>query len=303
MKVILLIPCVLYFATGLIDAVDAADKNLRGLNRDLQFEQFEPFDFGSAGSFATLTPTNPTESSLAFQFLGQPSQTNNNAPVLGNSLFTFPTNPTTPGALQPTDPADTPMFGGFGSGGVFDFAGIMFDEPFSSEGSQTGMNGGGSGDQIVPSPIFNPPPLQAPPGSGAGDPPPTNLPPGLGGGLGSDVSTGSGSSSGCRKSEGICPAVFEPVTCEGGCQYGNSCEALGAGFAENQCRPDGAGDPPPTNLPHDGSTGSGSSSGCQKSEGVCPELFKPVTCEGGCQYGNSCEALGAGFAANQCRPD
>jgi hypothetical protein len=244
MKIIIIIPCVLYF-TGVVDVVDAADKNLRGSNRNLQFATVEPFDFDSPrgnDSFATLTPTNPTQQnptnptqqSLPLQLSGQPSQTNNNAPVLGNNLFTFPTNPTTPGVLQPTDPADIPMFGGFGSGGNFDLAGIMLDQPSLSEGSQTGMNGGGSGsgDQPVPSPVFFGPPLQA----GAGDP--LNLSPGLGGGLGLDGSTGSGNSSGCQKSERVCPAVFEPVTCEGGCQFGNSCEALGAGFAANQCRPD-----------------------------------------------------------------
>jgi hypothetical protein len=119
------------------------------------------------------------------------------------------------------------MFRGFGSGEGFDFG------TFFSGGSQPGIGFGG-GDEIVPSPIFLGPPLQAPPGSGAGDSPP-NLPPDLGGGQGFDGSTGS---SGCRRSESVCILVFDPVICEGGCRYGNSCEALGAGFAVNQCRPD-----------------------------------------------------------------
>jgi hypothetical protein len=230
MKIILIIPCVLYFPV-VVDAVDAADKYLRGSNRDLQFQQV---DFGTIGSndpFATLTPTNPTQPSLPFQFPGQPSHTpNNNAPILGDNLFTFPTNP---GFLQPTGPADTPTVGGFfGSGANFIY-GLMFGQPFLSAGSQTGI---GSGDKIFPSPLFLGPPLQAPPGSGADGPLPT-LPPGLGGELGFGGSTGS---SGCRGrgSELVCIAVFDPVICEGGCRYGNSCEAKGAGFAANQCRPD-----------------------------------------------------------------
>jgi hypothetical protein len=216
MKIILIsIPCALYFP-GVVDAVDAADKHLRGSNRDLQFGQF---DFGSIGDndpFGTLTPTNPTQSSLPFQFPRQPSQTpNNNAPFSsGNNLFAFPTNS-----------GDTSTFRGFGSGEDFDF-GIVF-------GPQNGIGGG---DQIVASPIFLGPPLQAPPGSGAGGPLP-NLPPGLGSGLGFDGSTGSGGSSGCPgQGDILCPAVFDPVICEGGCRYGNSCEAKGAGFAASQCR-------------------------------------------------------------------
>jgi hypothetical protein len=176
--------------------VGAADKHLRGSNRELQFGQFDVGSVGGNDPFATLTPTNP------FQLPGQPSQTlNNNPPDLGNNLFTFSTNP---GLLQLTDPAETPTFGG-----------SMFD-------------------QIFPSPLFLGPPLQASPGSGADDPFP-NLPTGFGGGLGFDGSTGS---SGCRRSEFVCIAVFDPVICDGGCRYGNSCEAMGAGFAANQCRPD-----------------------------------------------------------------
>jgi hypothetical protein len=230
---IIIIPCVLYFP-GVIGAVDVAAKNLRGSHRDLQL--FEQFDFGSVGDndpFATLTTTSPTQPSLPFQFLVQPNQPINNAPVLGNSLFTSPTNPTNLSFLQPTDPADTPMFGGFGSGEDFDF-GSMFGPPFFSGGSQSGI-GFGDGDQIVPNPIFLGPPLQAPPSSGAGDLPP-NLPSGLGGGLG--FGDGSAGSSGCPKSgDRICIALFDPVICGGGCQYSNSCFALGAGFAASECRP------------------------------------------------------------------
>jgi hypothetical protein len=208
MKIILIFPCVPYFL-GVVDVVDAADKHLRGSNRDLQFQQFDFSTIGSNDPVATLTPTTPTQPSLPSQFPGQPGQTpNNDAPVLGHNIFTLPTNP---GFLQPTDPADTATFGGFGSGANFNF-GIMFGLPFLSEGSQTGI---GSGDQTFPSPLLPGPPLQAPPGSGADE-----------------------GSSGCRRSELVCIALFDPVICEGGCRYGNSCEAKGAGFAANQCRPD-----------------------------------------------------------------
>jgi hypothetical protein len=70
MKIILIIPYVLCFP-GVVDAVDTADKHLRGSNRDLQFTgpfQFPAVDF----SLATPTPTNPTQQAPPFQFSGPP---------------------------------------------------------------------------------------------------------------------------------------------------------------------------------------------------------------------------------------
>jgi hypothetical protein len=190
MKIILIILCILNFP-GVVDVVEAADNHLRGSNRDLQL-----FDFGGGGFFGqsgsgsvggnnlvTLTPTNPNQPSLPFEFSRQPaipSQTPNNiAPVFGND------NPNFLGFLQPMEPAETtdpPADNPFG----FDFGGtIMFDPP---------------GDQ----------------------------------------STGIGGSAGCPSlASGVaCNKIFRPVNCPGGCRYNNNCLALGAGFAENQCRPD-----------------------------------------------------------------
>jgi hypothetical protein len=274
MKIILIIPCVLY-SHGVVDVVEAADKNLRGSNRDL----FGQFDVGSVGGndpngpFATLISTAPVQPqpSPPSIFPGQPYQTPKDiAPVSGNNPLTSPTNPY---FLQPTDPA-----GSFDFGSVFDgdfYFGNVSGLPSLSEDSQTGTGGDSGGDSLFPG------------GSGC---------PGQRLGV-------------------ICAAVSDPVIC-GSCKYSNSCKAGGAGFAANQCRPavdtipgNGASDSyafpnlPPGLGGGPGIDDSPGSSGCQKSEGACPAVFDPVICEGGCKFSNSCRAGGAGFAANQCRPD
>jgi hypothetical protein len=207
MKIILVISCVLYFL-GVVDVVDAADEQLRGSKRDLQFSITN-----GVGPFYDLTSTNPEPQPLS-------------APVIDSLDLPFFSNP---GFLQPTDAADTSTFGGFGGGENFDFA-SLFVQPSFSESFQTGTGGSpGTGS----SPLILSPPTDAPSDSGAtGNDSPPNLPPGFGGGS-------SGSSSGCpgQRSGSVCPAVFSPVICNGNCQYGNSCVAKGAGFVAKQCRP------------------------------------------------------------------
>jgi hypothetical protein len=175
MKIILLIPCILYFL-GVVSVVDGADEHLRGSSRDLQYRGFGG-DNDPPNPFIISTPTNPTQSStsLSFQSPDQPNLTpENNSP--GNNPFTSPINPTNLGFLQPA----------FNVGSI----NSAFGQPSGS--------------------------------------------------------TGSGSSTACEsvrskvRSGLVCPDLLEPVICEGGCQYDNSCKAevaAVAGFAANQCRP------------------------------------------------------------------
>jgi hypothetical protein len=102
MKIILIIPYVLCFP-GVVDAVDTADKHLRGSNRDLQFTgqfQFPAVDF----SLATPTPTNPTQQAPPFQFSGPPGVFPGGGggfPGGGGGLF---------GPIQPGDDNNDPGF-------------------------------------------------------------------------------------------------------------------------------------------------------------------------------------------------
>jgi hypothetical protein len=195
MKIILLIPCVLY-VLGVVDVVDGADEHLRGSSRDLMY-----YGFGGDNPPPIIsTPTNPTQlsTSVSFQSPDQPSQTpednapvsgndqpiqtpEDNAPVAGNPPLTSPTNP--------INPVQTSILGEFSSGGVIN-VGSLFGKPSSN--------------------------------------------------------TGSGSSTECEsvntkvRSELVCPEVVDPVICESGCQYGNSCKAevaAKAGFPANRCSP------------------------------------------------------------------
>jgi hypothetical protein len=208
MKIILILPCVLHFP-GVVDVVEAADNNLRGSSRDLQLGLFDfggdgvfgQSDFGSVGDndLVTLTPTNPNQPSLTFQSPLQPaipSQTpNNNAPVFGNDIFTFPTNL---GFLQPTDQADTPF--GFVSEKPF---GFYFDGMFSYGGGGRGRGTPGfDGDSTFQSDDQ------------------------------SDDQTDPDTSAGCPTGEGsnlICTLQYDPVDCAGGCRYSNGCAASRAG--------------------------------------------------------------------------
>jgi hypothetical protein len=282
MKIIFIIPCVLSFL-GVIDVADAAEKQLRGSNRELQFDFGSIINGDDPSSVLIASPysTDPTKSSptITFQLPGQPSETSgDNAPFSGNSPFEFPPDS---GLLQQTDPAETPIFGGgdifdfggFGGEEKFDFASI-FGRPSSSESFQTGTGGS--------PPPTDTPPADAPSGSGADDSPPNQFPGLPVGGVPGGV---------------VCTAVFDPVICEDGERYSNSCDAGRNGFAANQCRPDsGADDSPPNQFP-------GLPVGGVPGGVACPAVFDPVICEDGERYSNSCDAGRNGFAANQCRPD
>jgi hypothetical protein len=117
MKIILIITCVLYFS-GVVDVVDAADKQLRGSSRALQYGSFGG---DNDRPLPISTPTNPNQSSsmMSFQSPEQPSLTPEfNAPVFGSNPLTFPTNL---GFLLPTDLLESSIFGELGSGGDINF--------------------------------------------------------------------------------------------------------------------------------------------------------------------------------------
>lgn len=87
--------------------------------------------------------------------------------------------------------------------------------------------------------------------------------------------------------EGVaCTADYAPVLCPGGsCQYSNSCLAEAAGFTD--CAPI--------------TTVNVAASGCPTIDGevACTLEFAPVTCDGDCEYDNSCLAEAAG--ATNCQ--
>jgi hypothetical protein len=110
MKIKLIIPCVLYFH-GVVDVVDAADKHLRGANRDLQFESFD-FDSVGGNPFAAPTPTKPTPPLDTFQLP--------------------PVNVLLPGfwGLSPSETADKSFFDSFprdSGGGEDGGGGVTYD--------------------------------------------------------------------------------------------------------------------------------------------------------------------------------
>jgi hypothetical protein len=117
MKIILVIACVLYFF-GVVIVIDAADKQLRGSSRALQYGSFGGYNDRPLPISTPTTPTNPNQSSsmMSFQSPEQPSQTpEDNAPVSGSNPLTFPTNL---GFLLPTDLTETSIFGGLGGLGL-----------------------------------------------------------------------------------------------------------------------------------------------------------------------------------------
>jgi hypothetical protein len=238
MKIILLIPCVLY-VLGVVDVIDGADEHLRGSNRDLQY-----YSFGGDNDPPLIisTQTNPTQSSSSqsFQSPDQPNLTpKDNAPVdqpnqtpEDNAPVDQPNQ--TPEDNAPVDqPNQTPE----------DNAPV--DQPNQTPEDNAPVSGN--------TPLTSP---TTPINSGFLQPTgPVEIPI-LGGpiNVGSINSvlgkpsgnTGSGSSTKCEsintkvRSGLVCPEVVEAVICESGCQYDNSCKAevaAKAGFPANQCRP------------------------------------------------------------------
>jgi hypothetical protein len=126
MKIILVIACVLYFF-GVVIVIDAADKQLRGSSRALQYGADNVPPYGAYGGpdspdndrpLQMPTPTNdPTRSSssVSFQLPPQP------LPTLGDNALVSESNPfaisPNSGGFLPTDSTETSIFGGLGSVG------------------------------------------------------------------------------------------------------------------------------------------------------------------------------------------
>jgi hypothetical protein len=233
MKVIL-IPCAVLFLR--VAVVDAADKHLRGSNRDLQFTIG-----GGGGGGGNLISGETSMQSAPVTSQTQPNQTPN--PTGNGFPFKMELNnvnivsiiPTFPGSVRP-QPTDTPLplFGGFGGGSNFDLSSIFGPSIDSGTGLFLGPPVAGGGLLLLPPEFVGDGDgggfLGAPIKSGGG----LIFPPSFGGGPEAGGS-GSGSSGNCPRSGAICTLNFDPVDCEGGCRYGNLCEARGAGFSSGQC--------------------------------------------------------------------
>jgi hypothetical protein len=275
MKIILIIPCVLYFP-GVVDVVDAADKLLRGgANRDLQYGIFDVDSDGKDTIFGFPLPV-----------VVQPSLPQGNNPF-ESSYFLQPTDPG-------TDSVDTQIYGEFGDNPSAPFSSLQLTDPGTDPVSDPGTD-------PINTPIFGVFPDEDPLMYGG-----MPVYPGLGGcpGLAQGVTcegkpsppfsslqpTDPGTDPGnplinggipFYPGQGGCPGLAEgvtctghaPVICEGNCQYNTRCNAVErAGFDDNQC------------------------SDCATSTSSdfvgCAAVYDPVVCQDGCRYSNSCAARG-----------